>query len=444
MSRAPDPPKPEPVRPDGARESPGDSTNSDLRQGSAHQKRIIDALYRVNNLMAEVTDLNQLLNLILVESKNVLDVEASSLMLYDEERDDLYFEVALGEKGEQVKVIRLKMGEGIAGSCAKERRTLVVNDTARDDRHFKLADEITKFKTRNILATPLVRKGRLIGVLEVLNKSGNRPFTEADVKVIEFFADHVAIAVENALLVKANLRAERLAALGQAVASISHYVKNILQGVRGSASLIDHALETDNFDMVREAWPILKRSNAKIASLVENMLTFSKDREPNPVRANLNRLAEEVVEMVAVGAAESGVALETCLDPDMPDSMFDAERLHDAVLNLVTNAIDAVRDCPGPRVVVRTRFDRDAGRILVSVEDNGPGIPEEIRRKIFEPFFSTKGSKGTGLGLAVANKVVRENGGELLLDSEVGCGAKFTVVLAYVEPSGATESGSGE
>jgi signal transduction histidine kinase len=400
----------------------------------AHQQRIIDALYRVNSFMAQITDLKQLLKLILIESKQVIGAEASSLMLYDEDNEDLYFEVALGEKGDQVKKIRLKMGEGIAGACAAERRTIVVNDTSRDDRHYKKADKVSDFVTRNVLATPMVRKDRLIGVLEVLNKFEDQPFTKSDVKVLEFFADHAAIAIENALLVEANMKAERLAALGQAVASISHYVKNIIAGIRGSASLIDHGLEHDNYQLVRDAWPILQRSNNKISSLVQDMLTYSKDREPELQKAHLNELADEIYQMMATSAAEMGCIFDIDLDGDMPWSMFDRDRLHDAVLNIVSNALQASQDQTMARVLISTRFDRERNRTYIAIEDNGPGIPEDIRGKIFEPFFSTKGSKGTGLGLAVTQKVVREHGGDIDLKSALGEGACFNIWLPLREP----------
>ncbi len=400
----------------------------------AHQRRILDALYRVSNLMAEVTDLKHLLHQIMEESKDVVGAEASSLILYDEKTDELYFDIALGDRGEQVKVIRLKMGQGIAGTCAKERRTIVVNDADRDQRHFKQADKVSQFVTRNLIAAPMIRNERLIGVLEVLNKFHGQPFTDSDARVLEFLADHAAIAIENAFLVEAKTRAERLAALGQAVASISHYVKNILAGSKGSASLIEYGLSSNNFDMVKQAWPILQRSTAKISSLVQDMLTYSKDREPELSRGNLNELAEDIHRMVEASAAESGVAVELQLAPDLPDSLFDVNRLHDAALNIVGNAIDAVREQPEPRkVIIASQFDPAASRIALVIQDNGPGIPEAIQKKIFEPFFSTKGSKGTGLGLAVAQKVMREHGGDLLLDSREGEGARFTLVLPLRE-----------
>lgn len=400
-----------------------------------HQQRIIDALYRVNSFMAEITDLKQLLNLILVESKQVIGAEASSLMLYDHSTDELFFEVALGEKGDQVKEIRLKVGEGIAGACAADRKTIVANDVSQDSRHYKKADKVSTFVTRNVLATPMVRKDKLIGILEVLNKLDDQPFIDSDVKVLEFFADHAAIAVENALLVEANVRAERLAALGQAVASISHYVKNILAGIRGSASLIEHGLKNDNFDLVRDAWPILGRSNDKISNLVQDMLTYSKEREPELQKAHMNELVKDVCQMMETTATEKGVVVEARLAEDMPWSMFDKSRLHDAILNIVSNGIQAIGDGTAGRVVIKTNYNAVDSKIAVAIQDNGPGIPDEVKAKIFEPFFSTKGSKGTGLGLAVSQKVVREHGGDIVLSSEVGNGASFLIWLPYLAPA---------
>jgi len=165
------------------------------------------------------------------------------------------------------------------------------------------------------------------------------------------------------------------------------------------------------------------------------MLFYSKERQPDLEKANLNRLAKDVCEMVAAKAAESGVAVEAQLAPEMPDSMFDASRLHDAVLNIVSNAVDAARGQTQARVVVTTAYDSARRRIVITVEDNGPGIPQAIQKKIFEPFFSTKGSKGTGLGLALTQKVVREHGGEIALESSESEGTRFTIWLPYIEPS---------
>ncbi|MFH0794308.1 MAG: GAF domain-containing sensor histidine kinase [bacterium] len=402
----------------------------------ADQKSVIDALFRVNRFLSEVTDLHRLLELVMEESKQVAGAEASSLILYDKDTDELFFEVALGEKGEAVKLIRLAMGQGIAGACALSRQTIVVDDCAKDDRHYKKADETSEFTTRNLIATAMVRQGRLIGVLEVLNKrkEAGGKFTEQDVKVLEFFSDQAAIAIENAQLVQANIASERLAAVGQAVAGISHYVKNILAGIKGSSSLVEYALAQGNINMVEEIWPVLQRSNQKIGALVQDMLTYSKERKPELALGNMNQVLEDIVNMCQESARDNQVELESELDSKITPSMFDGTRVHDAVLNLVNNACDACKDIGGAKVRVVSVFHEADRMIEIRVEDNGTGIPENIQRKIFEPFFSTKGSKGTGLGLAVTRKIIEEHEGTIALHSEEGVGTTFTIHLPFIEP----------
>jgi signal transduction histidine kinase len=419
-----------------ARKQKSRKTARAAQPGGLEQKQIVDALYRVNRLIAHITDLHRLLEQIMYEGKKVVNAEASSLMLYDEEANELFFEVALGAKGEAVKTIRLKPGVGVAGHAAKRRKTIIVNDVRADKRHFKAADEKSRFVTRNILATPMLRKDKLIGVLEVLNKRKREAFTPGDARVLEFFADQAAVAIENARLIQANVQAERLAAVGQTVAGISHYVKNILAGIKGSASLIEHGLGQDNLELIQQSWPILQRSNQKISELVQDMLTYSKSRKPELAVTDLNKMCEDVVALCQSRAEQSRVTLSVKLDREMPICLCDADKIHDASLNLVTNAIDAVRECESARlpgkVEIATAFRKSTRRVELKVSDNGPGIPQEMQKKIFEPFFSTKGSKGTGLGLAVAMKVIEEHSGTLTLKSTEGKGCTFTIQLPFV------------
>jgi len=397
-----------------------------------NERRIIDALYRVNNFISCVIDLHRLMELIMEESKNVLSAEASSLILYDASTNELFFEVALGEKGEAVKEIRLPLGQGIAGACALERKIVVVNDCSKDPRHFKKADEKSKFVTRNILAAPMVRNEKLIGVLEVLNKKGDELWTKEDEDLLTFFSDQAAIAIENAQLIQANLQAERLAAIGQAVAGISHYVKNILAGMKGSASLISFGLQNQDVNMISQAWPIFERSNAKINQLVQDMLAYSKTREPELEMVIVNQVLEEVIRLCEENAKKNNIQLLSELDSQIPPCFIDQNRISDAVLNLVSNAIDALAQRPEAYVKVVSKLYKDENKIEFMVEDNGCGIPESVLKKIFEPFFSTKGSKGTGLGLAVTRKVIEEHGGKITVKSQEGIGTTFIIGLPLI------------
>lgn len=390
--------------------------------------RIVDALYRVVNFISYVGDLRRLLELIMDESKKVVNAEASSLMLYDPEAEELYFEVALGEKGDAVKKIRLKLGEGIAGISAKERRTIVVNDASKDPRHFKYADQVSKYTTRNLIATPMIRGEQLIGVLEVLNKSDNEPFNDDDIKVLEFFAQQAAIAIENARLIEENMRSERLAAIGQAVASLSHYIKNVISGFEGSVSLVDNALAKKDMEIIDEVWPIFKRSFNRLSRLVRAMLTYSRPSSPQYTIASVNQICRDIYEANRQTAEQAGVNLSLVLDENLPLILLDPDKIHDAVLNLVSNAIEATSGV-GSNVVIKTALIPEEKTVEIYVSDDGPGIPYEVQRKIFEPFFSTKGSRGSGLGLAIVKKNVEEHNGTIRLETEEGKGTTFIIRL---------------
>ena len=167
---------------------------------------------------------------------------------------------------------------------------------------------------------------------------------------------------------------------------------------------------------------------------VREMLDYSKGRQPEYETANLNELVSEIVEEARGQAQANGVELRLMLEERIPASRIDRQRLHDAVLNLISNAIDAHVEArgEGPYVQASTRLSTDRTIQMIEIADNGPGIPEEIAQRVFEPFFSTKGSKGTGLGLAVTMKVAQENGGSLALQTAPGEGTRFTLHLPVV------------
>jgi signal transduction histidine kinase len=400
-----------------------------LHSAKMELERKVQTLYRVNDFMASVTDLTRLLTLIMQESKDIVDAEASSLMLYDPKTDELYFEVAKGGKEEAIKEIRLKMGEGIAGTAAKTRKEIVAQDVKKE-RHFaRRVDKATKFETRNILAVPMIRKDRLIGVVEAINKRDHGLFTEEDVAILRVLADLAAIAIENAQLYNAKVQAERLAAMGEAVAGLAHYIKNVLSGVKGGMELVEMAIKTHNQQLLQDSWGILKNSNMKIAKLTADMLTYSKDRQPEYKFCTLDRIVEDTLMTAQRKARERKVQLFSQLDPNMPEEVcVDPTGINDVLLNLVFNAVDAIPHDNG-KVTVITKYDSSTDQFELSVTDNGSGMPSNIVTRIFDPFFSTKGSGGTGLGLAVTQKIVKEHQGTISVKSVVNKGTTFTVTI---------------
>src|SRR5262249_36374417 len=157
-------------------------------------------------------------------------------------------------------------------------------------------------------------------------------------------------------------------------------------------------------------WKTFEKSQGKIYDLVMDMLSYSKEREPAVEETNVNEVVHDVLELLDGRAREMGTRLEPRLDLSLPVIQADPEGLHRAVLNIVGNALDAVEERKNAQVLVGSTRDPEDGWVRVVVVDNGVGIPPAKVADIFKPFVSTKGARGTGLGLAVSRKILREHG----------------------------------
>jgi signal transduction histidine kinase len=225
--------------------------------------------------------------------------------------------------------------------------------------------------------------------------------------------------------------------MGETVAALSHHIKNILQALGGGTELVEKAFGAANLEQARGAWPIVRRNLDRINNVILNMLAFSTNRPPLLENINVNHVLSECLEMISPQADERGVSVMTEL-ADLPPIPADAAGLQRAFLNLLCNALDAVADASGS-ITVASEFDTLTRQVLVRVSDNGAGIPAKDMPRLFEAFHSTKGHKGTGLGLAVAKKVVQEHGGKIEVASKPGAGTTFTVRLSS-QPGGIPDS----
>jgi signal transduction histidine kinase len=181
--------------------------------------------------------------------------------------------------------------------------------------------------------------------------------------------------------------------------------------------------------LLQQGWKNIEKNQGKMYDLVMDMLSYSKEREPSIENTNLNSVARDVIELLTPRAKELGVELLAQLDDQLPNCPADPEGIHRALLNIVGNALDAVEAAASPRVIVATAQEKEAEWLRFEVRDNGGGISPEKLHDIFRPFVSTKGARGTGLGLAVSRKILREHGGDILVHSQPGQGSLFVLRL---------------
>ena len=240
------------------------------------------------------------------------------------------------------------------------------------------------------------------------------------------------------------IQSERLSAIGQAVAGMAHYTKNILNGLQGGVYIVNTSLKKNKPDLLPKGWSMVENNVARISDLVMNMLIYSKESEPDYQECSPNDIAQEVYDLMyetleARSAKldylmkEKGmhpkVKLSKDFDLSVEECYLDPTGVHRCLLNLVTNAIDACTQEPDEgkdfSVIIRTRKEGDG--IRFDIVDNGVGMSKEVQEKLFERFFSTKGPKGTGLGLLVTRKIIDEHGGAISYESEPGKGTTFTM-----------------
>jgi len=207
------------------------------------------------------------------------------------------------------------------------------------------------------------------------------------------------------------------------------------------SDLLENGLKDKDEAASLKGWQIVRKNQAKVHQLVMDMLTYSKDREPEISLVDLNSIVGDVVELMQPRAEERGIQLTTKLDESLPLVPADPESMHRCLLNIVSNAFDAVQGHDNPQVMIATSREPLAGSVRepfarIQVFDNGDGIDPDLLQDIFKPFVSTKGSKGTGLGLAVSRKMMREQGGDITVASELGKGSIFTLRLPLRSPLG--------
>ncbi|MEW6111251.1 MAG: PAS domain S-box protein [Thermodesulfobacteriota bacterium] len=235
---------------------------------------------------------------------------------------------------------------------------------------------------------------------------------------------------------------DRLAVVGQTVAGLAHGIKNILTGLEGGVFVVETAIEDKDDQLLNRGWKMIQNNIVRISVLVKDLLGYSKERAPRYEETDPNLLGEEVCALFDIRAKEKSIVIERAFDPNVGKVFkifLDQRGIHTCLSNLLSNALDACEIDSKKvehRIVMRTKQDPD-GNLIYEVSDNGAGMSEETKRKIFSSFYSTKGSRGTGLGLMVTSKIVMEHGGRILFESEESQGSTFTVILPQGNQIGA-------
>jgi signal transduction histidine kinase len=232
---------------------------------------------------------------------------------------------------------------------------------------------------------------------------------------------------------------KQLIMVGQTVAGMAHSIKNIMMGLDGGIYIVNSGIKDNDQKEIKDGWEIVLLNFEKLSRLVKDILYCSRDREPNYKLINPNSVVTDVYNLFKDLAVRYSIEINLDLDPGLAEALIDPDGLHTVLANLVTNAMDACKmDLwkDTHLIEIRTKTGVD-GSTIFEVADNGMGIDKELKHHVFEDFFTSKGDKGTGLGLMVTQKILKEHGGEITFRSRPSRGTTFVATFPKRSVEGA-------
>jgi signal transduction histidine kinase len=404
----------------------------------------------ISAIVNSTIHLTEVITLIMKYVNNVVSSASNILMLRDHKTGDLVFSVPMGPEKNGLRDIRIPTGKGIAGWVAERERPLLVPDAKEDPRFDSGIDEINGFETKSILCLPLKAKSKLIGVLEVINKLDDTPFTEEDTFLLSIFAYHATVAIENARLyseLKDNLEEEvqvqkklaeydKTEALGQMASSVAHEFNNLLMHIQGNISLM--LLDVDSSHPHNERLKSIEQSVMRGSDVSKQLLGFARGGKYDVKKMDLNEIVEKSSQVF--GRTKNEIKIFRKYQTDVWTVEADQGQIEHVLLNLYRNAWQAmpgggelylgVKNIHLDREFVRP-YNLDPGDyVKISIRDTGVGMDNDSQERIFDPFFTTKETvRGTGMGLPSAYGIISNHKGVITVQSVLGEGTTFSIYL---------------
>jgi len=415
--------------------------NAKLYEDSLAKIKQLATLHEVGKTLSSTLDLDELLKKVLELLREQWGYALCGIFFLDQEKDELYIKQFSGERLEEIKDMRFRVGvDGIVGWVAKRGEPYYAPDVSKDPLYIRGSPV-----ARSEAAFPLMVRNELIGVLDI-ESSDLMGFDEEDLKVLSSFASQVSISIENAQLFS-NLKqtleelkqaqdqivqAEKLRAMGEMASGVAHDFNNVLAVILGNIQLLLHQLDHLGPEEVRERLRKIEQASKDGAETVRRIQEFTgvkRDKE-----FTLLSIKEIIAEVMSITqprwkdqAQKKGIQIELVKKlGDVPSVLGNPSELREVFTNIVFNAVDAMPE--GGQLSISTEPQTD-GWVEVKVSDTGIGMAEEVKKRVFDPFFTTKGVTSSGLGMSVSYGIIKRHGGEILIESEPGKGTTFIIHL---------------
>jgi signal transduction histidine kinase len=394
------------------------------------------AVYKFQNMIAAVLDEDELYHKILSALMNVLYATKAYLLIYDLESGKFTPIAGRDENGVLRSVTRGDIQSSVVDFVRENRESVL-----SIDENSVVGAKFEKLDVPNIITStmcvPMLGKRQVNGMIYVSLTCVDEKYSEDDLRLLTVIGHTAGMAVENSRLVEFNLKNERLVATGATAAGLSHYIKNILAGLDGSLTLLKMGIREHDFDIADEALSILSKNHSRLGNLVLDLLNLASEQKPDFEIYDVNQIVNDVVELVKEQLKKENIGIDVQTQVQPLFAEIDSKGIHRVILNLILNAQEAIlskknhddKNGQKGQITIFTGFNKNADYVVVKVQDDGVGLSEEELGSMFELFVTSKGSVGTGLGLAVSKRIVNAHEGSISAKSEKGKGCTITFSL---------------
>ncbi len=377
-------------------------------------------LVELSRHLASTLDLDELLNRIVQAAVDLCNAEAASILLFEENKRQLFFQASTNMAQPLMRGLKVPVDSSIAGWIVTHRKPLIVADVSRDPRFYSRIAKVTNFPSRSILGVPLIAKEKVVGVLEAINKKDGE-FDQQDEEVLMTLGSQAAIAIENA----------RLFLQSDLISEMVHELRTPLGSLNAATHLLLRPEITD--EQRKKMILIIQSETKRLSEMASRFLDLSRLES-----ARVQFQAQEIEPVILLGECvgitrssmvERGLQFVWDVPETLPTIVGDRDKLKQAILNLLSNAVKYNSE-NGTITLSAWVEDR---HLAISVNDTGPGIPEESLPHLFKKFYRVPGTEklaqGTGLGLSIVKKIIEAHRGEIKVDSVPGEGSTFTLYI---------------
>jgi len=414
------------------------TTTGRLRDLEGRQQQLL-RLVELSLILNSTLDLDELLQTITATATQLLDCEASSILLYDEKNPRLYFAASTGSNPEKLAQIPVPIDNSLAGTIFRTGQPLILNNAEQDPRHYSIVSDHIKFKVNTLLGVPMLMKDRTVGVLEAVNKRDG-VFNERDVAILSVTASHAAIAINNARLLKTTQQAlekvkETNSIKSNFLSLASHELRTPLGIIIGYATFLQEEAKDELSDHAQQVLNAASQMRSLLDQMNNLTLLQADEMEMKSQKISIQDILNFASAEIMYFAARRNLEMVYAFQDDPIYVNVDPEKTTLAFVNLLNNAI---RFSPEGSQIVIGAIEQGK-QVMAWVQDNGSGIPGDKLQKIFEEFYqleppNTRHYGGLGIGLTIAKGLLEVQGGKIWAESEGdGKGATLKVLLPIAE-----------